>query len=273
MEKNTDVTAVVILPLGENQPGLVALCDSNALGTLPKQQEFANEIMQLAGITNEEPTKQSKYDTNFFCPNTISTQDTISTQVFKGDAYVVTDKDPFGEPPPETITCSRNGMKHELMRESSFDFKDAIGYRDENGNRWMMISKDEGKRKMIYSGFCLVSPSPEIRNLTQPSLENLKAIEGTYYDSVDDVTYEFTERGGHLYFQEGQSDKYPALYLPQEDFWVVSLPEGRKNVKFRFPDDPKSEPLIIVDISKEIQDSSTPISVLEKQPPYESYQK
>ena len=64
--------------------------------------------MQLAGITNEEPTKQSKYDTNFFCPNA-----TISTQVFKGDAYVVTDKDPFGEPPPETITCSRNGMKHE----------------------------------------------------------------------------------------------------------------------------------------------------------------
>ena len=114
---------------------------------------------------------------------------------------------------------------------------------------------------------------PKFVNLTQPSLENLKAIEGTYYDSVDDVTYEFTERGGHLYFQEGQSDKYPALYLPQEDFWVVSLPQGRKMVKFRFPDDPKSEPLIIVDISKEIQDSSTPISVLRKQPPYESYQK
>ena len=50
-----------------------------------------------------------------------------------------------------------------VTRESSFDFKDAVGYRDENGNRWMMISKDEGKRKMIYSGFCLVSPSPEIR--------------------------------------------------------------------------------------------------------------
>lgn len=257
-----DVTALVIFPLGEEDPGLVAMCDSNALGPLQRQQEFASELKKLAGIATEEHTREPIYELDFFCPNT------ESTQVFMGDAYIVTDVDPFSTIPPEKILCSRNGMKHELRREPSIDSKDAIGYLDTNGKKWMMISK--GERKLIYSEYCLVR-STEIHDLAQPSREKLKTIEGVYHDSVDDLTYSFTERGGRLYFREGRDGEYPALYLPQEDFWVVSLPEGRKNIKFRFPNDLKSEPLIIVDISKEIQDSTIPITDSEKQPPRGAY--
>lgn len=261
-----NVTALVIFPLEKGEPGLVAMCDSNALGPLQKQQEFAGELKKLAEIKQDKTAEStSLYELDFFCPSS------KSAVVFKGDAYVVTDVNPFSTTPPEKIKCSRNGMKHELKRDSSLDSKDTIGYRDANGKKWMMISK--GERQMIYSDYCLVSKTSDTQDLTQPSLEKLKAIEGVYYDKTDDLTYSFTEKGGHLYFREGKDETYPALYLPEEDFWVVSLPEGRKNIKFRFPDDIKGKPLIIVDISKKISDSSAVIQKSEMQPPWGSFKK
>ncbi|MBS0656514.1 MAG: serine hydrolase [Verrucomicrobia bacterium] len=249
-----DVTAVVIFPLKKEQPALVAMCDSHALGTAPAQQAFAYELQKLAGTPIEEEKKATTYDLNFFCP------EGESVFVFKGDAYVVTDVDPFTY--PDKIQVSRNGMKHELQRTPSFDRKDAIGYKDANGEKWMMVTKEKGKegeRKMMYSPYCLVSPSPGSHNLEQPPREMLNKVTGVYEDISDEVIYSFKERDGHLYFAEKENptetEQYPALYLPKEDCWVVSLPNGRKDIKFRFPED-KTEPLTIVKISKTIQDSS-----------------
>lgn len=257
-----DVTALAIFPLKKDDPGLVAMCDSNALGPLQQQQEFAAELKKLAGIEHTFTTNP-QYDLDFFCPTS------SEAILFKGDAYLVTDVDPFSPNPPEKINCSRNGMKHELFRDSSIDGKDAIGYRDANGKKWMAISK--GERKMMYSDYCLVSKSLETPDLMQPSLEHLKSIEGIYYDKDDELTYTFTERQGHLYFSEDKGEFYPALFLPEENFWVVSLPEGRKNIKFRFPDNPSKDPLIITDLSKEIQNASNEIPQSEKQPPWKSF--
>lgn len=249
-----DVTAVAIFPLKNEEPALVAMCDSKALATSPAQKVFAYELQKLAGTQIEEEPKTPNFDLNFFCPK----GDNIF--VFKGDSYVVTDVDPFAY--PNKIQVSRNGMKHELQRNSSFDTQDAIGYQDGNGEKWMMVTKEKGKegeRKIIYSPYCLVSPSPGIYNLEQPHLEKLKEIKGIYEDTSDEVIYNFIERGGHLYYGEGENPKeteqYPALYLPKEDFWLVGLPNGRKDIKFRFPKN-KTEPLTIVKISKTIQDSS-----------------
>lgn len=261
-----DVTAVVVFPLRKGEPGLVAMADSNALGPLKEQEKFINELKKLAGINVAESTvTDPEYELDFFCP---SSSDAVT---FRGDAYVVTDVDPFSSTPPEKINCTRNGMKHELVRDSSIDAKDAIGYRDANGKKWMMISK--GDRKMIYSDYCLVSKSSETPNLTQPSLEKLKSIEGVYYDKEDDLTYTFAERQGRLYFREGKDEFYPAMYLPEENFWVVSLPAGRKNIKFRFPDDLSKDPLVIVDISKKIQNPSDVVPQSERQPPWGSRKK
>lgn len=263
--KKCDVTALAIFPLRRGEPGLVAMCDSSALGPLPSHQNFADELKKLAGIPVHEKVVTPQYELAFFCPTS------ENTWIFKGDAYVVTDVDPFSDVPPKKITCTRNGMKHELTRNPSIDAKDAVGYTDGYGKRWMMVSK--GPRKMIYSDYCLVSPESRACNLTQPSLERLKAIEGVYKDENEpDLTYVFTEREGHLYFQEGNDNAYPALYLPEENFWVVSLPEGRKDIKFRFPDDPR-EPLIIVDISTKIQDPSSYVPDTERLLPKMSYKK
>lgn len=266
-----NVTAVVIFPLKKEEPALVAMCDSNALATAPAQQAFAYELQKLAGTPIEEEKKAPTYDLSFFCPKG------ENVFVFKGDSYVVTDVDPFTY--PDKIQVSRNGMKHELQRTASFDTKDAIGYKDANGEKWMMVTKEKGKegeRKMIYSPYCLVSPSPGIHNLEQPPIEMLKDVEGVYEDIPDEVIYSFKEKGGHLYFAEkekpSETEQYPALYLPKEDFWVVSLPNGRKDIKFRFPED-KNEPLTIIKISKTIQDSSEIIPEGERLRPLECIKK
>lgn len=256
-KKTMDVSAVVIFPLGKHQPGLVAITNSNALGPSQKQQDFADEIIRLADMPVEKRV-EAKYDLNFFCP------DTKSGAIFHGDAYVVTDKDPFQHPAPEKITLSRNGMKHVLHKKRIG--KESVEYFDENNKSWLMISK--GDRKMIYSGYCLVSPAPDIQDLRQPSLAKLKEIEGVYFDKTDNLTYTFSVRGGHLYFKEGTGDACPAMYLPEEDFWVVSLPEGRKEVKFRFPEN-KADPLILVDVSQRIPNPQAPIA--DKLPPFHSY--
>lgn len=46
-----DVTAHIAFPLQKNQPGLVAMCDSNALGPLENQVRFRNELRKLAGLS------------------------------------------------------------------------------------------------------------------------------------------------------------------------------------------------------------------------------
>ena len=262
-----DVTALVIFPLNVDQPGLVAMCDSNALGPLPKQIEFQDELKKMAGL-EVKAKPADHYELSYFCPNT------KGTQVFHGDAYVVTDVDPFAEPAPPRITLSRNGMKHDLLRDPALDMDDAIGYRDANKKPWMAISK--GERKMIYSDYCLASAAPQLlESLTnpsaQPSTEQVRAIAGVYKDpkNPEEPVFSFKEEGGRLYFQEGiDKTYYPALYLPHEDFWAVSLPSGRRYIKFRFPNAPDSEPLVILDISKKIESPTQPITGLDRLPPY-----
>ncbi|MBM3191610.1 MAG: serine hydrolase, partial [Chlamydiae bacterium] len=48
--KGRDITAHVAFPLQKNQPGIVAMCDSNALGPKPQQQKFLGELRKLAGL-------------------------------------------------------------------------------------------------------------------------------------------------------------------------------------------------------------------------------
>ena len=45
-----DVTAHVCFPITRGQPGIVALCDSNALGPEPRQKIFCEELRKLAGL-------------------------------------------------------------------------------------------------------------------------------------------------------------------------------------------------------------------------------
>lgn len=45
-----DVTAHVAFPLQKNQPAIVAMCDSNALGPEPNQVKFRQELRKLAGL-------------------------------------------------------------------------------------------------------------------------------------------------------------------------------------------------------------------------------
>jgi len=204
----------------------------------------------------------------FFCPVS------KSACVFKGDAYVVTDVDPFADPRPEKITCSRNGMKHELIRDESIDEKDVCGYRDVNGKRWMVISK--GNRKMIYSEYCLVREAPKLKDTlvdpkSQPSKKIIQAMQGVYQGAKDDPFYTFTEKAGHLYFQEGNDKtEFPCLFIPDEGCWVLSLPSGRKNIKFRFPDNLDKDPLTIIDISTDISTPTSIIPDVDKQPPYKN---
>lgn len=46
-----DVTAHVAFPLHENQPAIVAMCDSNALGPEANQVKFRQELRKLAGLS------------------------------------------------------------------------------------------------------------------------------------------------------------------------------------------------------------------------------
>lgn len=52
-EREGDVTAHVAFPLKKGLPGLVAMCDSNALGPKPTQKKFCRELRKLAGLPLE----------------------------------------------------------------------------------------------------------------------------------------------------------------------------------------------------------------------------
>ena len=53
------------------------------------------------------------------------------------------------------------------------------GYKDKYGKAWLCISKENGK-KTIYSDLCLLTKELSLQeiNLKQPSLKDVKALEG-----------------------------------------------------------------------------------------------
>lgn len=242
-----DITALVVFPLKPGDPGLVAMCDSVALGPKPQEQRFIEALKKSAGISQEVVQKKPDEDLDFFCP----TSEKIV--LFHGTDYLVTDVDPFSKIPPESIICSRNGMKHSLVRETSFDQKEIRGYSDKNGKPWLVILREDGRRA-IYSDYCLVTHSLEVENLAamQPDAKLAQSLQGIYRNienSDEHPTYTFTEHKGHFYMREGNDkDRFPCLFIPDKEGgkWVVSSPEGRK-IQFRFPKDPDKEFLLITD--------------------------
>ena len=244
-----DTTALVVFPLGPEKAGLAAMCDSSALGPALQEQRFLNALKKSAGISHiEEP--EPIYDLDFFCP------ESPNAILFHGDVYLITDVDPFALVPPERIICTRNGMKHVLVRDASIDKKDIRGYRDEHGKPWVVISREDG-RKAIYSDYCLLTEVVKTGDfaLAQPDLVSVQSLQGEYRDTEtlgEHPIYFFTEKNGHLYMRE-RNDKisYPCLYIPDDvgggGAWVVSNPDGRK-IKFRFPKNPDSDFLVITDI-------------------------
>lgn len=48
--KGKDVTAHVAFPIRKGQPGIIAMCDSNALGPDTGSRKFCNELRKLAGL-------------------------------------------------------------------------------------------------------------------------------------------------------------------------------------------------------------------------------
>ncbi len=236
-----DVTAVLQLPLGPKQPGLVAMCDSSALGPRPQEQAFIRALEECAGISShEENLPNPTYDLAFFCPP--------KGVLFRGNAYLVTNEDPFSY--PDTIICSRNGMKHTLEKVAS---QEGV-YKDENKNTWLFIKK-EGGRNIIYSPLCLLTPAVSGIDIAaaQPDEQTMRSFVGVYRDAKDPKehpTYTFKVQNGHLYMQEdNDKSSYPCLHIPDDKggAWVVSNPNGRP-LQFRFPKNPDQESLLITDI-------------------------
>lgn len=240
-----DVTALVQFPLHPGEPGLIAMCDSSALGPEPQGQKFIRALEDCAGISKQEQ-QESKYDLEFFCPE--------QAFLFHGDAYLATNVDPFAEDAPKII-CSRNGMRHELQRDSDFDGVGICGYHDENKKPWLFISKDNGD-KIIYSDLCLLNKKIDLPSLAskQPDVASVQALAGTYYDEAwpkeDHPIYTFTEKAGHLYLQEDKGEIYPCIFIPENSnsgSWVVSNTSGRK-IKIEFPENPDEGYLVIKNI-------------------------
>jgi hypothetical protein len=244
-DEERDVTALVVFPLRGKEAGLVAMCDSSALGPNPQEQRFINALKTSVGIPGDE---QSVYDLVFYCPAS------ENAFVFHGNAYLITDVDPFAKHPPDKITCSCNGMRHELFRDPSIDKKGICGYRDKKGGSWLVITKEDGY-KAIYSDYCLVTKAVDMGVLAavQPSLATVQSLQGVYQNEENSdkhPTYTFTEQNGRLYLRDGNDkDSFPCLYIPDDagGAWVVGNPKGRP-IKIRFPDNPDANYLEITDI-------------------------
>ena len=218
-----DVSAVVIFPLHPNEPGLVAMCDSNALGPSPKAQKFLKNLEAAVGISEAEEGSEPPPDLNFYCPE--------KAYLFQGNAYLAADRDPFAPAAPPTFNCSLNGMKHELTLA-----KEEGGKRwyQEKGRPWLCLMESG----VIYSDLCLVTKKLEIPDLAakQP---NVKSLVGVYRDKDEEVFYTFTEQNGRLYMRDcDEKDSFPCLFIPDmaEGAWVVGNPTGRP-VRFRFKND------------------------------------
>ena len=253
-KEERDTTALAVFPLRDGEAGLVSMCDSCALGPAPQEKRFINALKASAGISRADQGQEPVYDLEFFCP------ESSSTFLFHGDAYLVTDVDPFARVPPEKIICSRNGMKHELSRDASLDKENIRGYRDAYGKPWLVISREDG-RKAIYSDYCLLTEEVKKENvaLAQPDLATVRSLQGTYRDAgnpKEHPTYSFTEKNGRLYMRENNdTDSYPCLYIPGGEggkgAWVVGNPDGRK-IKFQFPENPDRDFLKITDILMDV---------------------
>ncbi len=253
-----DVTAVVEFPLNPRAPGLVAMCDSSALGPRPQEQEFIKSLEMAAGIAQGEaaPPKPD-YKLEFYCPP--------KAFLFHGNSYLATDVDPFAveQDPPKKIICSRNGMKHELTRQTSLDKlgEGVRGYKDEYNADWLFIEKKEG-RKIIYSPYCLLTHAVEGIDITQkqPDVASVRALRGVYKNAEnpdEHPTFIFSEENGHLYMkEEGDKKSYPCLYIPDSGetggSWTLSNPAGPK-FQFRFPQNPDEDYLVISDIFTAVQ--------------------
>ena len=131
---------------------------------------------------------------------------------------MITNVDPFAKEIPNTIVCSRNGMKHVLKRDTSLDKYNIHGYADENGRSWLCL-KDG---KIIYSKLCLLTTQIGVENLAdkQPTLANVKALCGTYHDKdplQEHPYFTFSEDKGHLHMSVNNDSKcYPCLFIPNE---------------------------------------------------------
>lgn len=245
-----DVTAVVEFPLKPQDPGLVAMCDSSALGPGPQEQIFITSLETAARIAKaEEAPPVPNYKLEFYCPST--------SFLFHGNGYVATDVDPFAIETPKKIVCSRNGMKHVLEVFSAQ--KGVTEYRDEYGAPWLFIRKGDG-RKIIYSPYCLLTK--EVKGVdiarAQPAAAAVLALRGVYKNAEnpeEHFIFQFVESNGHLYVRDEANKKnYPCLYIPDQagGSWILSNPTGPK-FQIRFPQNPDTDYLMITDIFTGVQ--------------------
>ncbi len=241
-----DVSAVVEFPLRPGEPGLVAMCDSRALGPSPNAQRFIGSLETLAGLQpqvvegGEPPPALLEY----FCPP--------HPHLFHGNAYLAIDQDPFTAKPPDNLICSRNGIRHDLVLDTRSSER---AYRDEAGRPWFFITTSDG-RHIIYSSLCLLTEKVSKPHLDkqQPSASLVRTLQGTYTNienPKDHPIFVFTEKDGQLYMREEPDMRdFPCLYIPDDEggAWVHSNPEGGK-IKIRFPTNPDEEFLTIMDVS------------------------
>jgi CubicO group peptidase (beta-lactamase class C family) len=242
-----DVTALVVFPRQPHQGGVVALCDSGALGPGAAGQHFIHTLKEAAGISEVEE-KPTQYQGDFFIPD-------APHFLFHGNAFLISNVDPFTN--PQTIACSRNGMRHTLVRDNKLDQREVSGYRDQYGKPWIVISREDG-RKSILSDHCLLIERVEGRSMaSQPDRSYIQSLKGVY-ENVENPhehpRYFFTEKNGHLYMRDlNDSDRndYACLYVPDEKgnsgIWVMSNPNERP-IQIRFPKNPDADYLVITDI-------------------------
>ncbi len=248
-----DVTAVVEFPLRRGDPGLVAMCDSTALGPKDQEQNFIRTLEAAAQIEKapEDGPPKPQFNTEFYCPP--------KAFLFHGNSYLATHVNPFQEAPPKEIVCSRNGMRHTLTQDRAES--GITQYHDEYGAPWLFITK-ENDRKIVFSPFCLLTHVVKGVDIAaaQPDAARCQLLQGVYKNTEnpqEHPTFIFTESNGRLFMkEEGDEKSYPCLFIPDaaggSGSWVSGNPEGPK-LQFRFPDNPDTGYLFITDIFTGVQ--------------------
>jgi hypothetical protein len=234
-----DVSSIVIFPLSPKQPGLAGICDSNALG--PAGEKFIDELE--AFVTTEEEAEEvteppKNVPLKFYYPPS------QNACVFQGDAYFITDCDPFKDP-RDVINCSFNGMECTLTRDPELDNETARGYRDQNDLPWLIITTEDERE--IILGECLLNQRRQGVSLEQPDVETIRSLAGEYRNakSLDERPFTFTERDGNLFIREGTGKDFPCLYIPEKKAWVTAM---LPSLQFQIPENPSESPLVITDI-------------------------
>ncbi len=228
-----DVTAAICFPIRKGVPGVVAMCDTGALG--PKGEPLIDAVKTYAGIQipKKAHEKAPPQDLSYYLPT--------PECVYCGTDYIIFDKDPFVIPPQDVLSLSKNGLKYDLHRDGSLDQAGHLGYRDQLGSPWFML-----KSKAVYSGSCYASReiSPQVVNGTYPSVEELNLISGTYqdeeYPEVDHPVYSFSVLDSHLYCKTEGFDEFPkpCLHVVDDDGIGYFIPSGGdRSIKFHFPSD------------------------------------